>query len=69
MANLQELMGLVMASTPEQTKWYVAVITPDRGHEKRLRLRARSAAHARIRVPKIARALGYKKFGFTVRPE
>lgn len=69
MANLQELMGLVIAVRVEQTSYFVVVITSERGNGHRMRLRARSAAHARLRVPKIARALGYTRFSFSVRPE
>lgn len=69
MANLQELMLMVTAPRPTQTKFFRVTITPERGDTVYLRIRAHTAGHARIRAAAIAKKRRFVRFSFTVRPE
>jgi len=69
MANIQELMmAMIITKRPEQTQLYRATITPKRGKEIAVTFRAKDAAHARLRIQRIARRKFPHGFSFSVRP-
>lgn len=67
MSNLQDLMQLVTERRAATTDVYGAWITPLRGKEMHVELRAHSLATARLIVQQMA-AQRFGRFTFRVRP-